>query len=408
MRQPSHAHQHRAEKWKPVFGRNDATTRTRSKLWRSLLALPLLGLLTGCNAVVLSPSGDIAARQRDLLLYSTALMLVIIIPVMALTILFAWRYRQSNTSARYEPDWDHSTQLELVIWAVPLLIIIVIGAITWTGTHLLDPYRPLEQVAAGKPVAADAQPLEVQVVSLDWKWLFIYPQYGIATVNEMAAPVNRPISFKITSSTVMNSFYIPALAGQIYSMPAMETKLHAVINQPGEYEGISANYSGAGFSGMHFKFHGLDQAGFDQWIQKAKSSGSALDRASYQVLEKPSENEPVRYYNSVDGDLYHAILNLCIEPGKMCLDKMMSVDAKGGLGMESINNVRPLVYDKYARRGSVFGPDPYYVADYCSVPRPGELDTWKQSVPALRSPSSALSRPQALRLPAEQSPARRG
>ncbi|WP_448151409.1 ubiquinol oxidase subunit II [Labrys miyagiensis] len=371
--------------------------------------MPLLGLLTGCNAVVLAPSGDIAAQQRDLLVFSTFLMLVIIIPVMALTVLFAWRYRQSNKAARYEPDWDHSTQLELVIWAAPLLIIIVLGAITWTGTHLLDPFRPLERVAAGKPVANDVQPLEVQVVSLDWKWLFIYPQYGIATVNEMAAPVDRPISFRITSSAVMNSFYIPALAGQIYSMPGMETKLHAVINHPGEFEGISANYSGAGFSGMNFKFHGLDQAGFEQWIQKAKSTGTgALDRAAYQSLEKPSENEPVRYYSAVAEDLYHAIVNLCVDPSKMCMDKMMSVDAKGGLGLEGVNNVRPLIYDKYARRGSVLGPDPYYVADYCSAPRQSELDTWKQSVPALRSAPQNLSRPQALRLPAEQSAAQRG
>jgi cytochrome o ubiquinol oxidase subunit 2 len=410
MRQPSHAHQHRAEKWKPVFGSNDEAIKTRSKLWRSLLVLPLLGILTGCNAVVLAPSGDIAAQQRDLLVFSTLLMLVIIIPVMALTILFAWRYRLSNKTARYEPDWDHSTQLELVIWAAPLLIIIVLGAITWTGTHLLDPYRPLDRIGANQPVAKDVQPLEVQVVSLDWKWLFIYPQYGIASVNEMAAPVDRPISFKITSSAVMNSFYIPALAGQIYSMPGMETKLHAVINKPGEDEGISANYSGAGFSGMHFAFHGLDNAGFDQWIQKVKStSAGALDRPAYQVLEKPSENEPVRYFNAVAGDLYHAILNMCVDPSKMCMDKMMSVDAKGGLGIEGINNVRPLIYDKYARRGgSVLGPQPYYVASYCEVLKPGELDTWKQGVPGLRADPPNLSRPQAIRLPVEQSPAQRG
>ena len=378
------------------------------------LALPLVGVLAGCNAVVLSPSGDIAAQQRDLLVFSTVLMLVIIIPVMALTVLFAWRYRQSNKTARYEPDWDHSTQLELVIWAAPLLIIIILGAITWTGTHLLDPYRPLERVAAGRPVTKEVKPLEVQVVALDWKWLFIYPEYGVASVNEMAAPVDRPINFKITASAVMNSFYVPALAGMIYAMPGMETKLHAVINAPGEYEGISSNYSGAGFSGMRFRFHGLDQAGFDQWIAKVRAGDAgALDRPAYLALEKPSQNVPVRHYNSVADNLYHAILNMCVDANKMCMDKMMSVDAQGGLGKEGINNVRPLLYDKYARRGAVFGPEPYFVSSFCEVPRPGALDTWKRGIPAL-SPKPAgltgasLSIPPASRQPSQLSAAQPG
>ncbi|WP_454812444.1 ubiquinol oxidase subunit II [Labrys neptuniae] len=384
------------------------------KLARLALALPLMGLLAGCNAVVLSPSGDIAAQQRDLLVFSTVLMLVIIIPVMALTVLFAWRYRQSNNAARYEPDWDHSTQLELVIWAAPLLIVIILGAITWTGTHLLDPYRPLERVAAGRPVTKEVKPLEVQVVALDWKWLFIYPEYGVASVNEMAAPVDRPINFKITASAVMNSFYVPALAGMIYAMPGMETKLHAVINAPGEYEGISSNYSGAGFSGMRFRFHGLDQAGFDQWVAKVRAGDAgALDRPAYLALEKPSQNVPVRHYSSVADDLYHAILNMCVDANKMCMDKMMSVDAQGGLGKEGINNVRPLLYDKYARRGAVFGPEPYFVSSYCEVPRSGALDTWKRGVPAL-SPKPAgltgasLSIPSASSQPSQLSAAQPG
>lgn len=384
------------------------------KLARLALALPLMGLLAGCNAVVLSPSGDIAAQQRDLLVFSTVLMLVIIIPVMALTVLFAWRYRQSNKAARYEPDWDHSTQLELVIWAAPLLIVIILGAITWTGTHLLDPYRPLERVAAGRPVTKEVKPLEVQVVALDWKWLFIYPEYGVASVNEMAAPVDRPINFKITASAVMNSFYVPALAGMIYAMPGMETKLHAVINAPGEYEGISSNYSGAGFSGMRFRFHGLDQAGFDQWVAKVRAGDAgALDRPAYLALEKPSQNVPVRHYSSVADDLYHAILNMCVDANKMCMDKMMSVDAQGGLGKEGINNVRPLLYDKYARRGAVFGPEPYFVSSYCEVPRSGALDTWKRGVPAL-SPKPAgltgasLSIPSASSQPSQLSAAQPG
>lgn len=344
--------------------------RSGSGPLRTLVVLPLLGLLGACNAVVLDPSGDVAAQQRDLVLISTGLMLLIIVPVMALTALFAWRYRAANKAARYEPDWDHSTQLELVIWAAPLLIIICLGAVTWVSTHLLDPYRPIGRVSAGKALPAQAQPLEVQVVALDWKWLFFYPEYGIATVNELAAPVDRPIRFRITSSSVMNSFYIPALAGQIYAMPGMETKLHAVINKPGDYVGFSANYSGAGFSGMRFRFHGLSDADFGKWVQNARAKGGSLDRAAYLKLERPSENVPVQRFASVEPGLYDAALNMCVEPGKMCMHDMMRIDAKGGLGMASVRNVRALSYDKYARRGSsggaVLGSNAAYVAALCT------------------------------------------
>ncbi len=337
---------------------------TRSRI---VALLPLLALLSGCDFVVLHPSGDVAAQQRDLVLISTVLMLLIIVPVMALTALFAWRYRHSNNSARYEPDWDHSTQLELVIWAAPLLIIICLGALTWMGTHLLDPYRPLDRIESGEAVPASVKPLNVDVVALDWKWLFIYPDQGIATVNELAAPVDRPIRFRITSSSVMNSFYIPALAGQVYAMAGMETKLNAVINETGVYRGFSANYSGAGFSGMRFSFHALTDRDFDSWVANVKAGGGALGRSDYLVLERPSENEPVRRYATVDPTLYKAILNMCVEPGKMCMSEMMAIDAKGGLGMEGVNNTLPLSYDKYARRGAVFGAEPSYVAGVCTI-----------------------------------------
>lgn len=272
-------------------------------------------------------------------------MLLIIVPVMALTAIFAWRYRQSNRSARYEPEWEHSTQLELVIWGAPLLIIICLGALTWMGTHLLDPYRALDR-------KTNQAPLQVEVVALDWKWLFIYPQYGVATVNELAAPTGRPISFHITSSTVMNSLYIPTLAGQIYAMPGMETKLHGIIDKPGVYRGFSANYSGAGFSGMHFAFLAQRPADFAAWIGKIKAGGGTLDRSSYTGLEHPSENVPVKTYATVDGGLYDAILNLCVEPGKMCISEMAAIDAKGGLGLAGVYNVLPLIYDKYGRPGA--------------------------------------------------------
>lgn len=281
---------------------------------RSISFLPLLALLGGCKSVVLDPAGDVAVQERDLLIYSTCLMLLIIVPVMVTTIWYAWSYRASNKKARYEPEWEHSTHLELVIWAAPLFIIICLGALTWVGTHLLDPYRSLGRIALGHAIAKDTKPLEVDVVALNWKWLFIYPEYGVASVNELAAPIDRPIDFHITASDVMNSFYIPALAGQVYAMPAMETRLHGVVNKTGDYEGFSANYSGAGFSGMHFVFHGQTESGFNQWVADIKASGTNLDRNMYQALTKPSENVPISHYASVDAGLYDSILNSYAAP----------------------------------------------------------------------------------------------
>ncbi len=306
-----------------------------------LLLLPL----GGCDWVLMNPSGDVALQQRDIILISTALMLLIILPVMAMTVWFAWRYREKAQAEDYDPDWDHSTTLELLIWSAPLLIIIALGAITWTSTHLLDPYRPIERIDHRRKVEPAAQRLQVEVVAMDWKWLFIYPELGIATVNELAAPVDQPIEFKITSSSIMNSFFVPALAGQIYAMPGMQTVLHAVANKPGDFEGFSANYSGAGFSSMRFRFHALDKAGFDQWVAKVKASGTPLDRAAYVKLEQPSEKVPPMYFGSVEPKLFHAALNMCVQPGKRCMDEVMMTDAKGGAGKESARDTQGLRHD---------------------------------------------------------------
>ena len=291
------------------------------------LCLPFLALaLTGCNTVLMHPSGDIAAQQANLIIVSTILMLVIIVPVILLTVFFAWRYRKNNTSATYLPDWDHSTMLELIIWGGPLLIIIALGLITWISTHTLDPYRPLSRIDASHPIPAGTKTLTVEVVALDWKWLFIYPELGIATVNELAAPVNVPIRFKITASSVMNSFFIPALAGQIYAMPGMETSMHAVINQPGDFDGFSANYSGAGFSDMRFKFHGMSADDFGRWVQRTKASTSVLKRADYVQLAQPTQRVPAKLYSEVDSDLFHAIVNRCVAPQSICMDATMTAD----------------------------------------------------------------------------------
>ncbi|WP_098104780.1 ubiquinol oxidase subunit II [Novosphingobium sp. PC22D] len=368
--------------------------RFRSIL-RPAAALAALPAMAGCNKmVVLDAAGDVARRQGDLVMISTVLMLLIIVPVMALTIVFAWRYRAANKEARYEPDWDHSTQLELVIWAAPLLIIICLGALTWVGTHLLDPYRAIGRTAPGRPVAATEKPLDIQVVALDWKWLFIYPEQGIATVNELALPTNRPVRFRISASSVMNSFYVPALAGQIYAMPGMETKLHAVLNEPGRYEGFSANYSGAGFSHMRFAVNGLDDAGFAAWARDARQSRNTLDRLAYLRLEQPSENEPHRRFASVEPGLFDAVVNMCVEPGKMCMRDMMAIDARGGLGLAGIHNTRRLSYDKFAARGSNPAPRRGAVTALCE-PEAGDGAGSGLAAPVDPSPllGAGLSRP---------------
>ena len=305
------------------------------KTLRGLPVLALALLLSGCDAVLFSPAGDVARQQRDLIIVSVVLMLVIIIPVIVMTFVFAWKYRESNKAAHheYDPEWNHSTVLELLIWAAPLLIIIALGAVTWTSTHKLDPYRALDRVDNTRPVAPNTKPLVVEVVALDWKWLFFYPEQGIATVNEMAAPVDRPIEFHITASTVMNAFFVPSMAGMIYAMPGMETKLHGVVNKTGNFEGISANYSGAGFSDMRFTLHSVSDADFNAWVAKAKASGGHLARADYLKLEKPSEKEPVRYYGTVDPGLYNAILNQCVAAGQMCMSDMMKQEQHDDHGM---------------------------------------------------------------------------
>jgi len=208
--------------------------------------LPFLGmlLLSGCNWTLLDPKGQVGIEQKNLILIATGLMLLVVIPVIIMTVAFAWKYRASNKAATYTPDWSHSTKIEAAVWIIPILIIIALGYVTYKSTHKLDPYRPLD---------SDVKPIQIDVVALDWKWLFIYPEQGIATVNKINFPANTPVNFRVTSDAVMNSFFIPGLGGQIYAMAGMTTKLHLIANENGEFDGISANYSGAGFTGMKFK-----------------------------------------------------------------------------------------------------------------------------------------------------------
>ncbi|MEM6620773.1 MAG: ubiquinol oxidase subunit II [Pseudomonadota bacterium] len=305
----------------------------------NLLILAIASVvLAGCELVVLDAPGDVAAQQGDLIIYATVLMLIVIVPVMALTVFFAIKYRESNEKATYEPDWDHSISLEIVVWSVPLAIIICLAGLTWVATHRLEPYEPLRRISETQPIDPTVEPMVVQVVAMDWKWIFIYPEHNIATVNEMAAIVDRPIEFHITSATVMNSFYIPALAGQIYAMAGMQTELNAVMNQVGTYHGLSANYSGSGFSHMHFDMHAFDQDGFDAWAAAVRSEGKAFDRDAYLKLEKPTTNHPIVYFAGVEEGLWNRILNMCVGPDDLCLNDMMMVDALGGGGLAGLYN----------------------------------------------------------------------
>jgi len=322
-------------------------------------ASPLL-MLGGCGMVVLSPSGYVAAQQRDLLVITTLLMLLVIIPVMVLTAFFAWRYSDKRKST-YDPNFHHSTGLELIIWAAPLMIIICIGAITWVGTHRLDPFRPLTEIGERRPIGPTVKPLDIEAVALDWKWLFIYPEYGIATINDAAAPIDRPINFHLTSQSVMNAFYVPALSGMIYAMPGMESQLHAVMNLPGDYEGFSSNYSGAGFSGMRFRFHGLDDQDFYTWVAQARKSTDHLDRARYLELAKPSESEPPAYFGTIDDEVFRRAVNRCMEEGRMCIDEMMTLDSTGGTGFAGTVNTIPA-----GGAAAPFGRGPFHVGELCT------------------------------------------
>ncbi|MHC8348973.1 ubiquinol oxidase subunit II [Pseudomonas sp. RT4P38] len=284
---------------------------SKNRYPRLLGLLPLIGtlLLSGCNMTLLNPTGQVGLEQRNLIITATLLMLLVVVPVIVMTFLFAWKYRATNTNAVYTPKWSHSTKIEIAVWAVPVLIIIALGYVTYVSTHELDPYRPLE---------SDVKPITIEVVSLDWKWVFIYPEQGIATVNKIVFPTNTPVNFKVTSDSVMNSFFIPGLGGQIYAMAGMQTKLHLIANRDAEMEGISANYSGAGFTGMKFKAISTSQENFDAWVSEVKKAPKQLEQAEYEALTKPSQNNPVELYSSVTPNLFQIIVDKYegMKPGK--------------------------------------------------------------------------------------------
>src|SRR5215470_8574004 len=286
------------------------------------LAILLIGAaaLGGCSGGVLDPQGPVASAERLILFNSTGIMLAIVIPTILATLGTAFWFRSSNLRARYLPDFDYSGRLELLVWSIPLMTILLVGGVAWLSSYDLDP---------PKAIAPPEKPVRVQVVALDWKWLFIYPDEGIATVNQLTVPVGVPISFELTSSGVMNSFFVPQLGGQIYTMSGMVTRLHLRADHAGTYRGMSANYSGAGFSDMHFKVDAVPAEKFAQWVAETRTSGPVLDAQSYAELAKPSQAVAPFTYRDVTPDLFRGISRMAMQSGDpLCLTDASSQRAE--------------------------------------------------------------------------------
>jgi len=266
---------------------------------RRIAIAAVVSLLTACNRGILDPVGPVGQAEKTILINSTAIMLAIIIPTMIATVAFAWWFRRGNAKATYRPDWEYLGAIEMVVWSIPALTIMLLGGIAWIGSHDLEPSKPLP---SSKP------PLKVDVVSLDWKWLFIYPDQGIASVNQLVVPAGTPVSFRLTSATVWNSFFVPQMGTMIYTMPRMTTRLNLQADRPGTYDGLSSHFSGDGFPGMQFKVQALPEDQFAMWAQGSRGQGPALDGAAYAELSRPSSYVKPMTYGSVAPNLYDAIV----------------------------------------------------------------------------------------------------
>src|SRR4051794_29942430 len=263
------------------------------------IALVLAMLTAGCNRGIFDPIGPVASAEKQILINSTAIMLAIIVPTMIATVAFAWWVRRGNRKATYLPDWEYSGAVEMVVWGIPILTVMLLGGIAWIGSHDLDPGRPLQSTLP---------PLKVEVVSLDWKWLFIYPDQGIATVNQLVVPAGTPVSYRLTSATVWNTFWVPQMGSMIYTMPRMATRLNLQADRQGSFKGLSGHFSGDGFPGMEFQVQSLPPDQFAMWAQGARGQGRALDGRSYAELSKPSSYVKPITYGTVAPGLYDAIV----------------------------------------------------------------------------------------------------
>lgn len=288
---------------------------TMKKAMRAVTVVAVLGFVVFLgvyigthNMGVFNPKGIIALAEMNLIVKTTLLMLIVVIPVFIMLAVFSWRYRAGNTKAKYTPDWHSNVALEIIWWTIPIIIIVFIAKMTWVSSHELDPF---------KPIVSNVTPITIQVVALEWKWLFIYPEQNIATVNFVQFPEDTPINFKITGDAPMNSFWIPQLAGQIYAMAGMDTKLHVIADEKGEYMGVSSNYSGYGFSGMKFKAKASSQAEFDAWVETARQTPYILNSEEYEKLAMKSRNNNVTYYSSAESGLYDKIIMRYMTPVTM-------------------------------------------------------------------------------------------
>jgi cytochrome o ubiquinol oxidase subunit 2 len=272
---------------------------------RYAVAVVPLGL-TGCQWAILDPQGFVGISDKTILVDSLAIMLAIVLPTLAATLAFAWWFRATNTQATYLPDFAYSGRLELIVWAIPLLVIMLLGGVAWIGSHELDPAEPL---------ASTTPPLEIQGVSLDWKWLFIYPDQRVASVNQLVVPAGVPLHFSLTSASVMNAFFIPQLGSMIYTMNGMRTQLNLRADAPGTFRGLSSHYSGDGFSGMHFTVRALPPEQFTAWIEATRKTGPTLDAASYETLSKQSVSTAPFTFRAADPALFHQIVTQKLPPG---------------------------------------------------------------------------------------------
>ncbi len=274
---------------------------------RRMCALVIPLTLEGCRTAVLSPAGPIGAANRTILLDALVIMLAIVVPTILAILAFAWWFRDSNKHARRQLTFTYSGRVELIVWSIPALVVFFLGGIAWIGSQLLDPARP---------IASPTKPLEIQVVSLDWKWLFIYPEQGVASMNYLVAPAGVPLHFRITSASVFNVFFVPRLGSEIYSMYGMTTQLNLQADRPGVYPGLSAQFSGDGFSDMAFDLRAVTADEFSAWAAATSASGPVLDEAGYRDLLKQSQNVKPYTYRSVETGLFDAIVMQRLPPGE--------------------------------------------------------------------------------------------
>jgi cytochrome o ubiquinol oxidase subunit II len=273
--------------------------RLRPRMRRGLAMMMAAGFAASSRAEgVLDPQGPIAAAERTLLLNATTIMLVVVAPVIVMTLAFAWWYRASNTRAAYQPDWAESGRIEFVVWSIPALVIMLLAAVAWTSSHELDPARRL---------SPGLKSVRIEVVSLDWKWLFIYPDSGVATLNQLTIPAGVPIEFQLTSTNVMDAFWVPQLGSQIYTMPGMTTRLYLQADHAGDYPGLSSNFSGDGFSDMTFVVHAVPAAAFSSWLADSQGKGEMLDAGAYSQLAQTGSDVSTRTYRSVEPGLFERI-----------------------------------------------------------------------------------------------------